>query len=265
MRLDIDLRRVGYRNQTVLSDLRFSVETGEFLSIIGKNGVGKSTLLSAIASLLPYEGSILADGTPLSDLSPKERARRISLLPQSPRAPHVTVEELVWFGLYPDLRPLHRADEAAEARVARALADAELTALSHRFVDRLSGGERMRAYLGATLAQNTPILLLDEPTSSMDAAHEHRFLSLVRRLSGEQHKTVIAVTHDLSAAFRFSDRILLLDGQTPTAPLPPEQLLADGRLTRALGVCHQAVTQNGNTFPLFYVPEPADGTPSQPI
>ncbi len=259
MQLSVWIQRAGYRKKTVLSDLRFTVEAGEFISVIGQNGAGKSTLLSAIASLIPYEGEVLADGVPLLSLSPRERARRISLLPQAPRAPHVTVEELLRFGLYPDLRPLHTPDAQQNERVRRALVDTELLSLRDAPVDRISGGERLRAYLGAVLVQNTPILLLDEPTSALDAAHGHRFLSLVRRLAREHGKTVIAATHDLSSAFYFSDRILLLEEGSPAVLLPTDELLREGHVARVFGVDYCTVERDGSPFPLFFVP--TDGAP----
>ena len=200
----------AYGRNTVLRDLSFTVPAGSFTAVIGRNGSGKSTLVSCLAGIRPYTGEIAVGGAPLRTLWGRERARRISLLPQQLSAPHITVESLVAFGRSPHLSLGTRLSDKDRSAVARAMAQAELSSLGGRYVDTLSGGERRRAYLGMTLAVDAPSMLLDEPTANMDLSVEAQFWRIVQGLVHNEKKTVIAVMHNLSDAVRFADRILLL-------------------------------------------------------
>ncbi|MBR3998216.1 MAG: ABC transporter ATP-binding protein [Clostridia bacterium] len=224
MELTVCIRKAAYRRRTVLENVNFTLADGTFTAVIGRNGSGKSTLISCIAGLLPYDGEILADGVNLEKLTGRERALRISVMLQQPRTPHVTVEELISFGRVPH-HPMGRGKLTAEDREAieSAVRESELESMRERYADTLSGGEQRRAHFAANLAQNAPVMLLDESTAFMDAENEARYLEKTASLRGR--KTILAVLHDLGAAVRYSDRILLLDGGTVRFLSTPEEFL----------------------------------------
>lgn len=211
MELKIDLGSVSYGKRTVLRDVSFTVPSGSFTAVIGRNGCGKSTLLYALCGLIPYEGSVLLDGCELMTLSRRERARRIAIMLQQTKAPHITVSELVALGRSPHIGMGKRMSETDIESIENAIRDAELSDIRASFADRISGGELRRSYLGMALAQETPILLLDEATAFLDTDREMRFLNMIDKKRRESGRTVISVMHDLSAAVKYADRILLID------------------------------------------------------
>jgi iron complex transport system ATP-binding protein len=222
----------GYGSRLVLEQLSLSIERGSITALVGPNGSGKSTMLKALARLLrPRHGAVYLDGRDISRLPTREVARRLAILPQAPSAPEeLTVAELVEQGRYPHAGPLRLFDAADHAAVARALAATNMTEFRARPLDRLSGGERQRAWIALALAQETPILLLDEPTTYLDIGHQFDVLDLIRRLNRAQGLTIVLVLHDLNQAARFSGRMVVFedggivaDG-TPAAVLTPELL-----------------------------------------
>ncbi len=234
--LEIKDLTVQRGKKTVLENLSFRVEQGSFTAVLGKNGAGKSTLLSAIASLLPHSGEIFFESTPLKTFSAKERAKRISFLPQMLESPPFTVEELVLCGRNPYLSfPYHPSAEDRET-VEKILALTDTAMFRDRLVSTLSGGERQRAFLAMALAQGAPVLLLDEPTSYMDIAAETAFFSLLRSLSQKENKTVLAAMHNLANAVRYAEHILILDGGEAVFYGSREECLAEGIIERIFGV-----------------------------
>lgn len=211
MSLTVSIRSCGYPRKTVLHDLDFTVEGGTLTAIVGRNGEGKSTLLSAIAALLPFDGSITLDGVSLAALPRKERAARVAYMLQEPRLPDTTVEAVVGYGRYPHLSLGKVENGADRSAVEAALQKACLTELRHRKVNTLSGGERRRVALAMALATDAPVLLLDEPTAFLDADRENELLALAAALAREG-KTVLAVLHDLNAAVSYADNILAVSG-----------------------------------------------------
>ena len=211
MSLNVSIDRAGYRDHTVLSDIRFDLIDGSLTAVIGRNGSGKSTLVRAIACLIPYVGSVRSNGIELSSLPHRARAQILSALLQEPPRPHMTVEELVLCGRNPHRSLLGGMTDVDRALVEKALCAADLVDLRLRDADQLSGGELRRAYFGALLAQNAQNVLLDEATAFMDADYGNRFLSMARSLAHTDGRAVLSVMHDLSAALFYADRILLLD------------------------------------------------------
>ncbi len=209
MSLSVALHEVRRGRHIVLSDIAFTAQNNSFTAVIGRNGCGKSTLVSCIASLIPYTGEISLDGTSLPAMSPQKRASRIAVMLQQLRTPHITVRDLAVFGRSPYLGIGGRLTAADEQRIQNALALAELTEIADCYLDRISGGELRRAYLGMVLAQDGDILVLDEPTANMDSDHNAQFVNKLCRLR-DSGKTVIAVMHDLTQAMK-ADRIVLLD------------------------------------------------------
>jgi iron complex transport system ATP-binding protein len=196
----------------VIEELDLAIAAGSVTALVGPNGCGTSTTLQALARLLlARTGTVYLDGRAIATLPGREIARRLAVLPQSPATPDaVTVRELVEQGRFPHagtLRMLRRQDHAA---IERAIEATGLIKLAERRLDQLSGGERQRAWIAPTLAQETTILLLDEPTTFLDIGHQLEVLELVRRLNQERGMTIVMVLHDLNQAARYADRMVVM-------------------------------------------------------
>jgi ferric enterobactin transport system ATP-binding protein len=203
---------IGYDRKTISEHLDLDIAPGRFTAIIGPNACGKSTLLRALARLLkPQAGEVLLDGRDIAGRPAKEVARRLGLLPQSSIAPDgISVAELVARGRFPHQKLIRQWSAADEAAVTAALAATGVTELSGEPVDALSGGQRQRVWVAMVLAQQTPIVLLDEPTTFLDIAHQIELLELCVRLNREQDTTMVAVLHDLNQACRYADRVVVM-------------------------------------------------------
>ncbi|TLF79121.1 ABC transporter ATP-binding protein [Nocardia cyriacigeorgica] len=229
-RLRADGLRLGYRGRTISEDLSADIPDGSFTVIIGPNACGKSTLLRALARLLtPDSGTVLLDGKAINSYPAKEVARRIGLLPQTSTAPDgIRVADLVARGRYPHQSLLRQWSQADAEAVATAMASTGVTELSARSVDELSGGQRQRVWIAMVLAQDTRVILLDEPTTYLDIAHQIQLLELCRTLNRESGRTVVAVLHDLNHAFRYADHLIAMrDGQISAAGPPGEIVTAE--------------------------------------
>nr|WP_308194903.1 ATP-binding cassette domain-containing protein [Micromonospora sp. R77] len=218
---------VGYDDRPVLDGLDLDLPADAFTVIVGANACGKSTLLRTLARLLsPRRGGVLLDGSAIRDLPTREVARRLGVLPQSPLVPEgVTVADLVGRGRQPYQRWWRQwsAQDAEAVRQAMVLADVD--ALADRPVDSLSGGQRQRVWIAMTLAQDTEALLLDEPTTFLDLAHQVEVLDLLHRLRAERGRTVVAVLHDLNQAARYADHLIAMRAGTVVAAGPPRDIL----------------------------------------
>lgn len=203
---------VRYGGETVLHGLDLAIADGGFTAIVGANGSGKSSLLKALGRLLrPSGGSVLLDGRAIASYPSVEVARLLGQLPQSASAPDgITVADLVARGRYPHQSFLRQWSHADQAAVRTALDMAGLADLAERPLETLSGGQRQRAWIAMVLAQETPILLLDEPTTFLDIAHQFELLDLLRRLQRQAGRTVVAVLHDLNQACRYADHLIAL-------------------------------------------------------
>ena len=223
---------VGYNLKPVLHSVALSLSAGEFIGLIGPNGCGKSTLLSALTRILkPMGGDALLEGKSLAEWSSIEVARRIAFVPQTESASFdFTVNDLVLMGRHPHLKPYRGETELDYQAVAEALAEADISHLAERPITQLSGGEHRRVLLARALAQQTPILLLDEPTAHLDITHQVELLQLLIRLTTGRNAGVMAALHDLNQAAEFCDRLILMSfGKilatgTPDEVLLPEQL-----------------------------------------
>ncbi|SEP00734.1 ABC transporter ATP-binding protein [Trujillonella endophytica] len=234
VRLAAEAVRLAYDDRVVVHDLDLALTEGSFTAIVGPNGCGKSTLLKALGRLLrPASGQVLLDGRAIAKTSTREVARVLGLLPQTPTAPDgLTVADLVARGRHPHqsfLRQWSRDDELA---VAESLAWTDMTELADRPVEALSGGQRQRAWISMALAQGTDLLLLDEPTTYLDMAHQIDVLELVARLHAERGRTIVVVLHDLNLAARYAQRLVAMrDGVLVASGTPSEvlteQLMAD--------------------------------------
>lgn len=230
---------VAYGSDVVVQAASLSLCAGSVTALIGPNGSGKSTLLRALARLHPPVGGAVtfADGADLRALSGKDIAKRITLLSQQRTAPGgVCVRELVEFGRHPHRSRWGGRDPEGPAAVDRALALTGLTALADRPVQALSGGQAQRVWLAACLAQDTALLLLDEPTTFLDLRYQVEILDVVRDLADSHGVGVGVVLHDLDQAAAVADRVLLLEGGRVTAEGDPAAVLTAENLTRAYGI-----------------------------
>ena len=209
--LEINHLTVKFGSRQVLRDVSISLRPNRLTAMVGRNGSGKSTLLSCVNQQLSYTGDIVLDDGDLADLSPRDRAKAVAILPQTLPAPRITAREMASFGRNPWLDFTGRLTGEDRKMVEEALKDADALELAERYVDTLSGGERQRVALAMILAQNTPIALLDEPTAHMDLKYEAAFLELLRRLREKREKTFLVVLHDLTLAVRYADDLIVLD------------------------------------------------------
>jgi iron complex transport system ATP-binding protein len=214
---------VGYGEADVIDGFDLVVPTARITAIVGANGCGKSTLLRALARLLkPRRGTVLLDGRDIAELPSKEVARRLGLLPQSPVAPEgLTVEDLAARGRYPHQGLFKGWSVEDEAAVEAALAATHMIDQRRRALDELSGGQRQRAWIAMALAQQTELLLLDEPTTFLDLAHQVDVLDLLDGLVHERGRTVVMVLHDINQACRYADQLVAMrDGRVHSAGAP---------------------------------------------
>lgn len=228
-RLQAEGLSLGYRDRTVVEDLDLEVLDGAVTAIVGPNGCGKSTLLRGLARLLPAQaGRVLLDGQALSSIPTKQVARQIGLLPQAPVAPEgLTVAELIAHGRHPHQGLLRRASREDDAVVAEAMELTDTLGLAERVVEELSGGQRQRVWIALALAQRPSILLLDEPTSFLDIAHQIEVLDLVRSLNAGRGTTVVMVLHDLAMAARYSDHLVAMREGRIVAQGPPLEVVTE--------------------------------------
>ncbi|MFB8353516.1 ABC transporter ATP-binding protein [Streptomyces niveus] len=203
---------LGYGDRTVIESLDLAVPPGAITVIVGANACGKSTLLRSMSRLLaPREGRVVLDGKEVHRLPAKQLARTLGLLPQSPVAPEgITVADLVGRGRHPHQSAFSRWRKEDDEAVASALAATRTTSLADRSVDELSGGQRQRVWIAMALAQQTDLLLLDEPTTFLDASHQIEVLDLLTDLNEARGTTIVMVLHDLNLAARYADHLIAL-------------------------------------------------------
>jgi iron complex transport system ATP-binding protein len=228
--LEVDGVVLGYGDRVVADGIDLAVPPGRITAIVGANACGKSTLLRAMARLLqPRAGRVVLDGKDLHRLPTKQVARILGLLPQSPSAPEgIAVADLVARGRHPHQGFLTRWTAEDDEAVAEALRMTDIAELADRAVDELSGGQRQRAWIAMALAQQTDVLLLDEPTTFLDITHQVEVLDLLTDLNRARGTTVVMVLHDLNLAARYADHLVAVaDGRVHAAGAPGEVLTAD--------------------------------------
>lgn len=228
---------VAYRRRRVLEAVDVEAAAGEWLAVVGPNGAGKSTLLRAIGGLVaPEEGAITLGGEDLGALRPRDRARRVALVPQSPIVPAgVNVGEYVLLGRTPHLPRFGAEGPEDLAAAEAALGLLDLTDFVDRPVGALSGGERQRVFVARALAQDTPVILLDEPTTGLDLWHQQEVLELIDALRAERGLTVVSTMHDLTLISRYADRLVLVDGGRVVAGGTAAEILTAETLARWYG------------------------------
>ncbi|MFC7534004.1 ABC transporter ATP-binding protein [Actinoplanes sp. GCM10030250] len=251
--LTVERLTVGYADRVVLDSLDLLVPPGAITAIVGANACGKSTLLRSMSRLLaPRAGHVLLDGREVHRMPARELARTLGLLPQSPIAPDgITVTDLVGRGRNPHQRLLSRWSRDDDQAVADAL-DATRTAdLADRSVDELSGGQRQRVWIAMALAQQTELLLLDEPTTFLDVSHQVEVLDLLTDLNAGRGTTVVMVLHDLNMAARYADHLIALADGAVHAAGKPAEVLTEDCVRAVFGLDSQVITDPVSGAPLM--------------
>ncbi len=249
--LEVQQLKVAYGEHLVLKGVSLSVASGEVLALIGPNGAGKTTLLKAISGVIkPSGGAVKVLGQNLLDLSHAQRASRLAVVPQAHQMPEgFTVRQTVLMGRTPYLGWLGKTGPKDSERIQWALEQTRTLDLADRRIEELSGGEQQRVLLARALAQDTPILLLDEPTTYLDLRHQASLLALVRQLSQEHGLAVLMALHDLNMVSLYSDRVALVVEGVLKAAGKAEEVLSASLLTEAYQI------------PLQVIPHPIYGTP----
>jgi cobalamin transport system ATP-binding protein len=249
--LEVENLSFSYEDRKALEDLSLAVNPGEILAVIGPNGAGKSTLIRVLSGALPhYQGSVRVDGNDTRGMTTAQRARRLAVVPQARNMPPAfTVYQSVLMGRTPYLGWLGQVGSKDRQLARLALERTCCLDLADRMVGEISGGEQQRVLLARALAQDTPVLLLDEPTTHLDLQHQSGLLNLVRDLANKQQLAVLMALHDLNLASIYADRVALL---------------VEGRLM-AIGIPHEVLTEQTLTevyhVPVHIVPHPDYGSP----
>ncbi len=249
--IETDRLKIKYGETIVIPELSIAVQSGTVTALMGANGSGKSTILRAFSQLLaPSQGTIYLNGRDIATLKTKDLAKQLAFLPQFQTVPSgISVRELIAYGRYPYQGLFKQLSDRDRSAIDWALTTTQLESLADRSIDMLSGGERQRAWIAMALAQQTQILLLDEPTTYLDIRHQHDILLLVRRLNREQGITVVWVLHDLNQAAMFSDWLILLRQGRVFVQGRAEQVMTPEILRETFGT------------EMVILPHPQTGTP----
>ena len=229
-RLNAHKVTLAYGERSIVNDLSLAIPDGKVTVIIGPNACGKSTLLRALARLLnPQSGEVMLDGVEIGKIPTRQVAKRLGLLPQTPIAPQgILVSDLVSRGRTPHQTAFQQWSEIDEAAVLDAMQATQTLDLADRRIEELSGGQRQRVWIAMALAQQTELLLLDEPTTFLDLPHQIEVLNLVRKLNRKQGRTVVVVLHDLNLACRYADHIVAMrEGEIIEQGAPETVITAD--------------------------------------
>ncbi|UZN02187.1 ABC transporter ATP-binding protein [Cellulomonas sp. S1-8] len=249
--LAVEAVTVGYDDRVVVHDMTLAIAPGAITAIVGANGCGKSTLLRAMARLLPVRsGRVLLDGVPIDSIPTRQVAGVLGLLPQSPVCPEgIAVADLVGRGRYPHQGWFRRWTAQDDAVVEQALVATDILDLADRPVDELSGGQRQRVWIAMALAQQTDVLLLDEPTTFLDVAHQVDVLDLLADLNRRHGTTIVMVLHDLNLAARYADSLVALTDGRLYAQGDPTDVVTEQMVRDVFGMTARVI------------PDPVSGTP----
>lgn len=243
----------GYGDRPIFQGLNLQIPAGRITAIVGANACGKSTLLRTMSRLIaPKAGQVLLDGQSIHAMSPRHLAQTLGLLPQSPIAPEgITVADLVGRGRHPHQGFLSRWTTADAQAVAEALQATGTQDLAERAVDELSGGQRQRVWIAMALAQQTDLLLLDEPTTYLDICHQVEVLDLLVDLNRARGTTVVMVLHDLNLAARYADHLVAMRAGCIDAFGPPDQVLTRDMVRRVFGLESMVISDPASGRPLM--------------
>lgn len=243
----LELKNITVKNgdREIISNASFEIKKGEITVLLGKNGCGKTTLLSCVTGLKKYNGQILYANTDIRKMKSTDRAKRIAILPQILPETALTVESLASLGRNPYVGSAGILSSTDKQAVHEALDASKMTAMAKRAVNSLSGGERQRAFFSMIIAQDAPLILLDEPTAFLDHAARREMYSLLQRLVREKGKTVLAVMHELSEAILLADNLIILDDGRITAAGTRDEILSGKIIEKTFSVKCFECTENG--------------------
>jgi iron complex transport system ATP-binding protein len=229
---------IAYGEKVIVDDLNIEIPKGKITTIIGPNGCGKSTTLKSISRILkPKNGSIYISGKEIDQFSTREIAKQMAILPQTPNAPErVTVEELVSYGRFPHKKGFGRLKEEDKSIITWALKDTNMNDYNDMPIGNLSGGQRQRVWIAMALAQQTELILLDEPTTYLDLAHQLEILTLLQHLNESEKRTIVMVLHDLNLASRFSDYIISMKNGKVISSGTPKQVMTKKYLAEVFNI-----------------------------
>ena len=243
--LEIQNLSAGYPGNPVLNNVCLTIPAGAVTVIAGPNGCGKSTLLKALTGILSASGSVKLDGQELLTLDRRELAQKVAFLPQNRPVPEITVRNLVLHGRFPYLSYPRRYRQEDHRIAAAAMEKMGVAELADRSLSTLSGGQRQKVYIAMALAQDTPVVLLDEPNSFLDIAHQLQLMDQARTLAAEG-KTVVLVLHDLSMALEYADSLAVFSGGRCLFQGSPEEAFCSGYLEDSFEICvHRLTTPDG--------------------
>ena len=243
---------IAYNKNIIINNLEIVIPERKITSIIGPNGCGKSTLLKAVGRILkPERGSVYLDGIDIYTLNTKEVAKKMSILPQSPKAPSgITVGELVSYGRFPHQHGLKKLTVEDKKIIQWAMDITKLSEYEVTLVDNLSGGQRQRVWIAMALAQQTDIILLDEPTTYLDLAYQLEILELLYRLNKEQGCTIAMVLHDLNLASRFSDYIIAMRSGKIIEYGTPDEVICEDVLKKTFNINADIIKDSTSKKPI---------------
>ncbi len=243
---------IAYEENLIVKELNMQIPKGQITSIIGANGCGKSTILKAVGRILkPKKGRVYLSGEDISKLHTKEIAKKMAILPQTPTAPNgLTVSELVAYGRFPHQKGFGNLTEEDKKIVNWALDATKLSEFERREVDTLSGGQRQRVWIAMALAQQTDLILLDEPTTYLDLAHQLEVLKLLYELNRTQKCTIVMVIHDLNLAARFSDYIIAIKNGNIIKHGEPEAVMTSEVLRKTFNINADVVIEPKSNRPV---------------
>ncbi|WEK54472.1 MAG: ABC transporter ATP-binding protein [Candidatus Cohnella colombiensis] len=229
---------LSYGNTQIVHELNVHIPDGQITALVGANGSGKSTILKSMARILnPAQGGVYLDGKLIHRQPTKDVAKQLAILPQNPTSPDgLTVRELVSFGRYPHLKGFGNLSTEDRAIVDWALQATGMSIFTDRAVDQLSGGQRQRAWIAMALAQGTEVLLLDEPTTFLDMAHQMEVMTLLEKLNREQHRTIVMVVHDLNHASKYAEHLVALKEGKVLYEGKPEDVMTSHMLQDVFGI-----------------------------
>ncbi|HEY8363717.1 MAG TPA: ABC transporter ATP-binding protein [Tissierellaceae bacterium] len=253
--VEVENLQFGYYKEKIIDNISFKIDEGKFVSLIGPNGSGKSTILKLLNHLYyPWEGRILIDNQDINSFKKKELARKVSFVPQNTLIDFdFTVEDIVLMGRYPYKKRFEKYNEKDYEVVYEALKSTNTFGIKDKYITEISGGERQRVIIAKALAQETPIILLDEPTSHLDLNHQIEILNLLKKLNREKKTTIIIAIHDINLALRYSDEIIIINSGKIIDNGKPEKVITEENIEKVYNI-KVAIEKNKFTNSLSITP-----------
>lgn len=250
--IEVEGLDVAYEKNLIIENMNLAIPKGKITMIIGSNGCGKSTLLKTIARInKPFKGTIKINGKSIKEQAPKEIAKNMAVLPQSPTAPHgLLIRELVSYGRFPYQKAMGGISEHDIEIVDWALSVTGIREFAEKAVDEVSGGQRQRAWIAMALAQETEILVLDEPTTYLDMSHQLEILKLLQKLNREENRTIVMVLHELNNAAKFADHIIGVKSGKILFEGAPKEVITEDNLQKLYGIKAKLTLDETGTYPI---------------